>query len=110
MPVNESVILIVCLGLAAWSGISACLLSTGRVQPSRWYGYSVSAVSLMGLGMLGLVVLDLPAFTMWLGPTAAPVLGAVGPAVFLAGLLLNSRARRRLLDGAREDPPTSLNL
>lgn len=96
--------------LVVWTSGAALLLWLGRVKPGKWWGYSAPAMSLIALGIVVYGVGDVPMLRSQVGTLAARVIGTAGWAMFLAGLLVNNSARRRLLDGAREDPPTSLNL
>lgn len=108
MSVGDWVIGVLCVGFFVWSAIVAWLLSTGRVKPSSFWGYSAAGVLVMGLGLLGMGVRSVPWLAGVVGPEVARVLGPAGAAIMLAGLLVHNNARRRLLKKGPEDPPLTL--
>jgi hypothetical protein len=110
MTTFEWVMSILVVVLVVWLATAALLLSLGRVKPGKWWGYSAPAMSLIALGIVVHGVGDVPMLRSQFGTLAARIIGTAGWAMFIAGLLVNNSARRRILNGAREDPPTSLNL
>ena len=110
MTVFELVWGVLLVVLVVWPAVAALLLYLGRVKPGKWWGYSAPAMSLLALGIVVHGIGDVPMLRSQVGTLAARILGTAGWGMVVAGLLVNNNARNRILDGAREDPPTSLNL